>query len=325
MIALQADDVPIRSRLERQRAVRGGQAGPELHSLRRRPAGQLDAADPGWKAEVVLDPPGRSRLSAERGLVDDERVEALGRAVDGGSEARRARAHHEQVDLLTRRQLAPDAERPRHLAGRGGVQLRAAGEPHDGQARLVEALHERPQIRIVRRRGIAPGVRQPVRPDVVEHAHGRRRGVRTHDLDPHAGHLLQRLAPGDERREEQLAKRAVLEQQGTQYLAVHRDVPERLCGDSGEEHRLTGQEVQLADELRRAVPDDLVVRGVVDRDLALDDRDERVGPVADAKQHVADVRGALLTKLRERLELPGRQRRTRWAGHGSPPLVGYVQ
>ena len=54
------------------------------------------------------------------------------------------------------------------------------------------------------------------------------------------------------------------------------------------------QEVHLAEEARRAVPDDLVAGGVEDGHLALDDRDERVAPVADPEEHVADRRGALL-------------------------------
>ena len=48
---------------------------------------------------------------------------------------------------------------------------------------------------------------------------------------------------------------------------------------------------------------DLVPAAVEDRHLALENRDERVGPVADAIQHVADVRGALLAELGKRIEL----------------------
>jgi hypothetical protein len=133
---------------------------------------------------------------------------------------------------------------------------------------------------------------------------------------PTPGTCCSALAPGDERGEEEVAQRAVLEQQGTERLAVHRDVSQWQRGDGGQENCLTGQEVQLADELQRAVPRDLIVRGVVDRDLALDDRDERVAPVADAEQDVADVGGALLTYFRERLELCCRQHGACWAGHG---------
>ena len=49
--------------------------------------------------------------------------------------------------------------------------------------------------------------------------------------------------------------------------------------------------------------DDLVARGVQDRRLALEDRDERIASVADPEQHVTDLGGALLAVLGERLEL----------------------
>ena len=45
------------------------------------------------------------------------------------------------------------------------------------------------------------------------------------------------------------------------------------------------------------MPDYLVAGGVEDRDLALEDRDERIALIADAIQHVADLRGALLAVL----------------------------
>ena len=74
----------------------------ELARLGHRAAGQLGAADPGGKAEVVLDPAGGSGLAAERGALDHQRVEPFGGAVDRGGEPRRAGAHDQQVDLLAR-------------------------------------------------------------------------------------------------------------------------------------------------------------------------------------------------------------------------------
>ena len=86
------------------------------------------AADPGREAEVVLDPPRGPGLAAEHGALDDQRVEALGGAVDGGAEAGRAAADDQQVDLLARLQLEPDPQRPRELAVARPPQLAAAGE-----------------------------------------------------------------------------------------------------------------------------------------------------------------------------------------------------
>ena len=71
-------------------------------------------------------------------LSSEQRVEALGGAVDRGAEAGGAAADDEQVDLLARRELAADPERARDLAGRGCVQLAAAREPHEREARRVE-------------------------------------------------------------------------------------------------------------------------------------------------------------------------------------------
>src|SRR6185436_452814 len=78
-------------------------------------AGELGAADPGGKAEVVLDPAGRPGLAPERRALDDERVEPFGGAVDRGREARRTGTDDQQVDLLTRRELEPDPESAEHL------------------------------------------------------------------------------------------------------------------------------------------------------------------------------------------------------------------
>ena len=88
--------------LQRHSAVGGRRAGAELSRLGHRAAGQLGAADARREAEVVLDPPRRARLAAEGGALDDQRLEALGGAVDGGAEAGRPGADDEQVDLLAR-------------------------------------------------------------------------------------------------------------------------------------------------------------------------------------------------------------------------------
>jgi hypothetical protein len=48
---------------------------------------------------------------------------------------------------------------------------------------------------------------------------------------------------------------------------------------------------------------DLVAGAVEDRDLALEDRDERVGRIADAIENVAGLRRALLADPGESCEL----------------------
>ena len=55
--------------------------------------------------------------------------------------------------------------------------------------------------------------------------------------------------------------------------------------------------------------DDLLAGRVDDRDLALDDRDERVALIADAVEHVADIGRVLVTELSQGRELRVRQHR----------------
>jgi hypothetical protein len=80
---------------------------------------------------------------------------------------------------------------------------------------------------------------------------------------------------------------------------LDRDVPHRLGHERVDEDRLSRQKVQLPEEARRAVPDELVPGGVDDRHRAVEDRNERVGPIADAVQQLADGRRALLADLGE--------------------------
>ena len=65
-----------------------------------------------------------------------------------------------------------------------------------------------------------------------------------------------------------------------------------------DEDRLPGQEVQLAEEAGGAVPDELVPGCVDDRDLSFENRDERIGPIADPVQQFTDRRRALLADRR---------------------------
>ena len=60
------------------------------------------------------------------------------------------------------------------------------------------------------------------------------------------------------------------------------------------------------------MPEYLVARGIEDRDLALEDRDERIAPITDAIDHIPDVRRALFAVLGKGRELRRGQRRTRW-------------
>ena len=168
----------------------------------------------------------------------------------------------------------------------------AAGKPHHRQARRIETGDQARRGPVVT--GIAPGGGNAVVAGEVEHPHRRLRRLRTDDLHADPLHRLQGLAAGDERRQEQIAERAILEQQRTQDVALDSDVPERLRDRRRHEHRLPREQVHLAEEARRPMPDDLVAGGVNDRHLPVENGDERVAAIADAVEDIADVSAAFL-------------------------------
>ena len=246
-------------RFERDRAVRRRRPRAELPRLGDRAAGELGSGDAGREAEVVLDPARRARLPAERGALDDQRVQALGGAVDRRAESRRPAADDQQVDLLARRELAADAERARHLTRRGRAQLRAARQAHDRRRAVVgrlvrhvngrRLLRAKSSIRIVAADECGPTISRPS-PSTVCSASRRAMNVEsTRSLSGPSSNS--RLA---------------------QHVAIDGDVAQRLRHHRRDEDRLPRQQVQLAQEPRRAVADDLLPGPVDDRDLALEDR-----------------------------------------------------
>ena len=137
---------------------------------------------------------------------------------------------------------------------------------------------------------------------VVEQATSGRRRARPDDLEADTLPLLEDLAPADERVEQHVRERPVLEQQRPQVLAVDGDVAHRLCHDAVDVDRLPGEQVHLGQEAARALAGDLVSGPVEDRRLALEDDDERIARVADPEQELSLGGRALLTHRREGLE-----------------------
>ena len=133
--------------------------------------------------------------------------------------------------------------------------------------------------------------------------------MRPDDLQTDPLHCLQSFPPGDEGREDEVAERAVVEQELAQDIALDGDIAERLRHDRGQEDGLAGEEVQFAEEARRAVPDDLVPGGIDDCHLAFADRDERIGRVTDPVERITNVGCALLSQPGQSLELRGGERR----------------
>ena len=77
-----------------------GDHGAELSRLERRPPSELGAGEARRKAEVVLDPRARARLTARGEALDHERAEALGGGVDRCGKPGRAAAQHHDVEAL---------------------------------------------------------------------------------------------------------------------------------------------------------------------------------------------------------------------------------
>ena len=318
MPVLEPDEVAVGARLEPDRAVRRGGAGAELAGLRDRPGRELGATDPGREAEVVLDPARRARLAAECAALDDERVESLGRAVDRCTEPCGTAPDDHEVDLLAWSELEPDPERPRHLTRRRIAELRPAWKPHERQLVVPEPFDQGDRRHVVSVARVQPRRGQPVPAGELDHPPGRVGGLRPDDVHADAVAALQALAAGDERRQQEIAEWPVLEQQRLQRFTLHGDVAHRPGHDGRQVDGLAGEQVRLAEESGRAVPDDLAACGVEDRCFALDDRDQRVAAVADLEQDVADLCPALLTVLGEQRQLTLREHRRR---RGHPETV----
>ena len=125
--------------------------------MRDRAARQLRAADPCREPEIVLDSSRRARLSAERGALDDERLQTLGRPIDRRAEACGAAADDDEIDLFSGCELASDPERAGDLAGRGAAKLKATRQAHERQLGGIEPFDQGGCRRVPRLLRVAPG------------------------------------------------------------------------------------------------------------------------------------------------------------------------
>ena len=105
----------------------------------------------------------------------------------------------------------------------------------------------------------------------------------------------------------EIAERAVLVEEQAQGAALDRDVAKRLEHERADENRLTREEVQFSEEAGGALPDDLIPGRVDDRDLSLENRNERICPIADPVQQLTGRRRALLADLGESRQLRQRE------------------
>ena len=151
--------------------------------------------------------------------------------------------------------------------------------------------------------GVQPRERQAVAARELGELSRRLGRMRPHDLEADTGPRLKRFPASHEGPEQQVAERAVLEQERSQLLTLDGDVAQRLGHHGREENGLSREQIRLAEEAARAVADDLRTGLVEDGRLALDDRDQRIAPVTDPKEHVADLRAPLVAVLGEQGEL----------------------
>ena len=159
--------------------------------------------------------------------------------------------------------------------------------------------------------GVQPRERQAVAARELDQLSRRLGRMRPDDLGTDTVPRLKPLPPGVEGPEQQVTERTVLEHERSQLLTLNGDVAHRLGHHGREENRLSRQQVRLAQEAKRAVADDLRTGLVEDGRLAFDDRDQRIAPITDPKQHVSHPRAPLLAVLSKLGELTLRE-------HGRP-------
>ena len=148
---------------------------------------------PAGKPEVVLDPARGAGLAAQRGGLDHQRRQPLGRAVHGGAKAGRAATDDHQVDLLTGIESSPSPMARETSPFEG---LRRSGPPGSrtrGSSIGCQRLDQRGRLRVVAVLGVAPVQRQPAATGEVDQAPRVWRRTRPDDLDAHTLALLEDL------------------------------------------------------------------------------------------------------------------------------------
>jgi len=74
------------------------------------PTGQIAASEAGRESEIVFDPRAEAGLTTGGGAFDQERFQAICRAVNGGREPRRTAANHHEI-IKRRFRFDPKIER----------------------------------------------------------------------------------------------------------------------------------------------------------------------------------------------------------------------
>ena len=113
--------------------LRDHDSGPKFLGLGVGESGQLPARDPGRKPEIVLDLRARTRLASWGTRLDDQRIESLGRGVDGRGKARRPGADDDDIAHVPLVDAIVEAETIGELAVARALQDHLARTDHHGQ------------------------------------------------------------------------------------------------------------------------------------------------------------------------------------------------
>ena len=153
--------------------ARRQQLRAELDGLPPRPVGELTAGQAVREAEVVLDAARLARLAAGGVLLDEDRAQALGRAVDRRAEPARAAAHHDEVVEVVRRD-GRQLDLRRYLGVRRCDERFAVGGDEHGKLAAVRPGRGEQPLPLVAVRG-EPAVRHLVARQEVPQFPRRRR------------------------------------------------------------------------------------------------------------------------------------------------------
>ena len=271
--------------------------GTELARLDQRAVGELGAGDPGGKAEVILDLRRGRGAPSGRDRVEQDRLQALGGGVDGGRETGRAGADDQQVAVAGAVRERPQADHSAELGCCRIAQHLLATPDHDRclVRRHPELAQQRLGLGVLLE--VDPRVRYAVARGELAQASRVRRIARADDAQPGALANQQR-APQKAGPDQQVAERRIVVDELAQLVERDREDLARLAHPRGRERRLSGEQVELAEETPRPVDPDhplLVVDLLDHRDQPGEDHEQRRNRLSLLVEHLALGRDAALT------------------------------
>ncbi len=261
---------------------------------------QRNAADAGWKAEIILDAGRRARLAAERTTVEHQGGKPFRSCIDAGREPGRSGADDRNVIEQVRidRSHQPDAAGqfdlariPQHLSARAQHDRKLAGID-------LKTLDERPRLgiglRVERLARVAVAAQEAFQPQHIAVVGA------SDDHRPADARLEQADPAQDQRAHDPLAKFGFGDQQGTKPVRRNDQRFHCVLRMRVDQRGPARQLRELAHECAGAVRHDEVARvGVVapdDLDLAAQDDDQARPDLARAADRLS---GGIVADLSE--------------------------